>query len=169
MTLPLFALSEKLAELDHLLDDATPEEVDSILEQYLSLADDIDHKIDNYCRLIKLREASAKFRREEAKRLSALASADENLAKRLRKRLFEFFAAQGWGRRKTGLHNLVRVRNTRQPKVLIDKSLDLSTIPPQFKTTVEVVDTEAVRAYLESGETLDWADFQLPEDHLQIR
>lgn len=97
----LFEISEEMIALDELLtnlDGEIPnEEIEAQLDAYFKdLGDRRDEKLDSYAALIKTMEARAKVRKEEAARMTALATTDENAAKRLKSRLQDFYTLHGY-------------------------------------------------------------------------
>lgn len=96
----LWQISDDLEALASLLDglegELTEDQAGQAIEKWFDeIGAERDQKVDNYCALIRQYEADSAARLFEAGRLEALAKADENKAKALKKRLQGFFEKHG--------------------------------------------------------------------------
>jgi hypothetical protein len=172
----LFEISEELLALDNVLESLEGKDEDQvaeILKWFEQLATDTlearDRKLDNYAAFIADLEARAAIRKEEAKRLQQLAKIDENKAKRLREKLKVFFEQQNYTKLETPRYKFSLASSGGKIPLMFDDSYSPSDLPAQFtKSTIEP-DMDAIRAALESGETLPFASLGERSKQLRIR
>lgn len=172
----LYEISKELLEFEQLMTDLEGEipsdEIErQITEWFENISDQRDEKIDNYAALIRTMEARAKTRKEEAKRLTALAQVDENAVTRLKERLKYFFQVHGLGtlqtrRFKVSLANNGGVRPiVLSPEVLTSPEI----LPEEFKKTMIQADTSAIREALEAGVEFDFAHLMERGQSIRIK
>jgi hypothetical protein len=167
-------LFEIAADLQNLSDaisaaDEAPEEMQTELEAVFAemLAATLaerSEKLDNYAGLIQslensaaLREAKAQPYLDEAARLKALAAADKARAQALKKRLQLFMELTGETKIESAYHKFSIVKNGGKLPLIVDDGVTIADIPSEFHRVDVSVDNSAVRAVLESGDTLEWA------------
>ena len=166
----LYSISEDLLALDAILDASDGEisdEAASALDAWFAeLGTARDMKIDGYCALIREMEARATARYEEARRLKALADADAKKGERLEGRLREFFALHDLKKLDTPRFSLSLVTNGGKQALEV-----FGEVPVAFmrSRTVESVDTDKVRAAIESGTSLPFATLKPRGQSLRIR
>ena len=166
----LYSISEDLLALDAILDASDGEisdEAASALDAWFAeLGTARDMKIDGCCALIRELDARAVFRHSEARRLDTIAEADARKSAALQKRLREFFA----------LHDLKKLDTPRFSLSLVThggkQALEVfGEVPPAFmrSRTVESIDTDKVRAAIESGASLPFATLKPRGFSLRIK
>lgn len=119
------------------------------IENYFgSLLDERDRKLDGYARLIDQYASIAKIRKAEADRIAALATTDENNAKRLKARLKLYFESNEISKIETKLHKFaIQGNGGVQPlTVSSDVEEDATLLPKEFQKVIP--DTDKIRAEL---------------------
>lgn len=158
-------------------------EADDFLSKALENAldatgDKLNQKLDAYCSLIAEAKARADVRKAEADRLKKLAEIDENFAARLKDRLKEWFAVTGNTKIETPFHKIgvqanggvlpVRwLRVVDGEPVETEVEPDVSEVDDKF--LAKVLDTDAIRTALGSGEELPFAKLGVRGSHVRIR
>lgn len=149
------------------------EEIKKQLEAYFEkIGENLEDKLCAYRHLVAKFEKSAEWRKEESDRLDALAKRDKANAERLRKRLADFFEATGNKKIETrlgpirvqgngGLQPLQFIRREMvdgEPVVVVlDKEPDVSEVPEEFIRHKPEIDNAAIRAKLDEGTELPFA------------
>ena len=162
MNQTLYQIADDLRALEALLveaggDISSPEALAAVEAWEAELSTNLASKVDNYCCLITEIELRAAARKVEMMRLAGLASVDETAAKALRERLLFVLQAR----------NVPKV-DTERFRVSVAKNggkapLDVRVGPDELpawavkKRTVVETDKDAIRARLESGESLPFA------------
>lgn len=174
MAATLYAIAD---ELVHLLELYEAGEID---EQTFSdtldagLKDATDSKLEAYCKLIKEREARAKARAEENKRLDAAAKVDENTVARLKERLKWFLEVTKKDSASAGIFTVAMQGNGGaqpieiDPEVLADPTLAVLD-DLEFFELVPSLDTARIRAHIEGGNELPFARLLPRGRSLRIR
>jgi hypothetical protein len=142
-------------ELTTLLDAAdggldSPEAQAALAEHAAALVEAFDDKADDYAALIRSCEARATARREEVKRMAALADADEALADRLRATLLTAMQETNRTKVDTARFKIAVRRNGGKVPVEVP---DPTALPDEYlipKVTM-TVDRDALRTALEAG------------------
>lgn len=168
------ALYDLMDELgDAVLLDENRAELQRIFDE---LDCEMSVKLDNCAALIREFDGRATLRREEAKRLNALATTDENNAKRLKelvKYVLEkhYTGADGKAKLDTRRYKLWVQNNGGQVPIVMDPAVTSADVPEEYRHTeiVVTIDMEKVRADLEAGLALDFADFGEKGTHLRIK
>lgn len=168
----LWQLGAEMEALAQLADEVSeggevPEELSYALDKWFAeINDDLESKVDGYAALIQDRLARAEARSKEAKRLQALATADENLATRLKDRLKTFLEFKGIRRIDSARYRVtVATNGGKQP---LDIHEPAEKLPEEY-TKIEVKpDSEKIRAALEAGKKLGFAVLQPRSTHLRI-
>ena len=167
----LYQLTEEMQALDELLTNAenpdSPEIFDAI-QRALALQDERERKVDAYCCLIAEITARAVARKAEAERLYLSAQTSENAVKRLKTSLLESFAVLGIRKLETEKFTVTVAKNGGLVPLEMQAGLDASSLPKEFQRIVVSVDSEKVRAALETG-TLDFAKLGERGSHVRIK
>lgn len=178
LSMNIFDLGDELDKIalayDQLADGGTEEEFLAAIENYFGdLLNQRDAKLDNYARLIATCDAKAKARREEAARLSKLATTDANLAERLKARLKTYFEVAGIQQIETSLHKFALQANGGALALDIDDEClrDPALLPEDYRETVTqiVTRTDKIRESLEAGVELPFARLRPRGTHVRIR
>jgi hypothetical protein len=141
------------------------DELESVFAGMLSATGaELAEKLDNYARLITYYQDRAALRKAEAEpygnecaRLKALAAADEADAKRLKDRLKVYMETTGVKKLESNFHKFTLAQNGGKLPLIVDDGVTIADIPSEFHRVDVSVDNSAVRAVLESGESLEWA------------
>lgn len=170
----LFEICADLRALENLLEeiggDISDPEVAEAIDQWLGEnSEALETKLDGYAALITERMAMSKARKEEAKRLSDLARADENFAKRLRERLQLHFEEQGIEKTETARFKFSLANNGGRVPVLLDEEFPAEELPAEFQLQRIEADKDAIREALERGEVLEFARLGERGKSLRIR
>ena len=188
-TKTLFDLSTEAVELDDLLndfdgditDEAKEAEIDRFLTDAAENRDSLKSKIDGYIAIIAENDARSEMRQAEAARIARLANENKLTSDRLKSRLI--FAMQNIlhvEKLETDFHLLKTQKSggKQSLKLLTDISNEdfvtrpenerfTKIIPPVAAKTV--VDNEKIRAALEAGETLEFAELAERKTLLKIK
>ena len=118
-----------------------------------AVEDDIEHKVDGYCRIIAHLKADVQAIKEEEARIKARRHSLEGSVERLKTALS---AAQGKSKIKTNLYTVYHANRTGL------EITDLDAVPPEYikphKRTEDDVNKKAITALLlETGEVMPWA------------
>ena len=149
----LYAIKSEMLSILDTVDQfgSESEETKAALAAHLvGLAEEFDHKADQYAALIRVCETRAAARKEEAERLKLLVQDDEKLADRLRDALMEAMISTQRTKVETARFRLAVKKNGGKIPVLIT---DEAALPVDYRVpkVTEVIDTDALRAALEAG------------------
>jgi hypothetical protein len=154
----LYEISSELAALLNMAETQgmSPEIEEAMQEHTAAMVEAFDEKADNYAALIRTLEWRADGRREEAKRIAALANTDDALVTRLRTALMQAMQATGRTTVQTKRFRLGVVNNGGKLPVEIE---DETQLPAQFVVPVygTKIDRDAIRESLERGEDVPGA------------
>lgn len=169
----LYKLTCDYQEFDDLLaecgGDISDPLVEAALDRHLAgLAENRSEKVGNYLALIREKQARAQARADEAKRLQESARREEKQAEALLKRLQTAFEAAGWDKVETRLGTVSLVKNGGKRPVVISADMRPEDAAGFRRVTVDF-DKEAIRAALEAGELLGWAELGERGKSLRIR
>jgi len=169
----IYEISEDMAALDTLLAESggeiTPEAEAAFASFEAELAANLTTKTDAYCSLISEIEARAEVRKAEAKRLADRARIDENAANALRERLRFVWETRKLGKVETDRFTVSLAKNGgKQP---LDIRCGVEDLPAWAvrRETVVTVDKDAIRARLDSGETLGFASLMERGTRISIK
>lgn len=162
MSRSLFHISEDMGALDALLSEANGDvsapETQAALETWeAELETDLLGKVDAYCGLITEMEARIWTRTVESRRLKELADFDQRAVDALRDRLRAVWLARNLGKLQCPRFVVSVVKNGGKLPLLVTDSAD--NLPRwAVKTVTSVsVDNDAIRARIDSGEVLSFA------------
>jgi hypothetical protein len=184
----LFDLTGEFARLNDLLadfdGDVTDADKEAAIDRILAEADEnhelLKQKIDGYISVIAENEASAEIRMTESKRLQTLANQNSANAAKLKERLL--FAMKNVLRRDqldTRFHTLKVTKAGGKRALTVNEQVSsqdylnaiqdrfIKIIPPQ--PAIKTLDTDAVRAALEAGEDLSFAQLSERREILKIK
>ena len=174
MNQTLYNIADDLRALEALLieargDISSPEALAAVEAWEAELETNLGSKIDNYCSLISEIEARAAARNAEATRLLNLAHVDENAVWSLRERLKFVFESRSLPTMQTDRFRVSIAKNG--GKAPLDIRVGPDELPEwaiKRKTIVET-DKDAIRARLESGEALSFANIMERGTRLVIK
>lgn len=158
-TRTLFNISEDLEKLNELLDEAGNDiQQQELLRQWFEqLGTERDRKLDAYAALVTEMLARAEVRKAEAKRMMALADADEKRAQLLKERLKWFFETHNLKTVETLRYRLSLAKNGGKTPVILKDGMLPTQLPKRFQKVSIEPNMTAIRAALETGEQLDFA------------
>lgn len=165
----LYQLTQEMIELDVLLESAEDPDDPAVfdaIQRALALQDERERKVDAYCCLIAEISARAVARKAEAKRLSENASRQENKVKALKRRLLESFEALGIGKLETERFTVSAVKNGGKVPLQIEP---FAEIPEEFQRITISPDNDKIRAALEAGDDLPFAQLGERGKHMRIK
>lgn len=173
MTRTLFAISEDLLALDHLLEelggDVSDPAVDAAITAWMTeLGADESLKFDGYVNYIRQLEMEAAAAQAEANDYAERAQTRRNRVAWLKSRVKDHLEATG--RKKAGTatgRTLAIQANGGMTPILWAETIDIEAVPENL--TKRVLDTEAVRFELEAGRELPIARLGKRGTHLRIR
>lgn len=177
MSKSIFELSDEARALDALIDEhlaasggvLTPE-IEATMDDWLGENEaGIGEKLDAYVAVIATRTVFQTARKEEAKRITALAKSDENTVKSLKERLVWFFQSRGIEKHETMQHKFSLGNAGGVQGLEIEPDIDLSQIDQRFVKIETVIDTDAVKAALAAGEELPFAALKPRAQRITIR
>jgi hypothetical protein len=174
MNQTLYKIADDLRALEAILieargDISSPEALAAVEAWEAELETNLGSKIDNYCSLIYEIEARAAARNAEATRLLNLAHVDENAVWCLRERLKFVFESRSLPTMQTDRFRVSIAKNG--GKAPLDIRVGPDELPEwavKRKTVVET-DKDAIRARLESGEALSFANIMERGTRLVIK
>ena len=140
--------------------DVDPQVLSDTME---ALEGEVEKKVDGCVRVMRELSASAKARREEAKRLTERARVEENNMKRIGAAVQNFMAIAGKRKLRTELFDLSIAKN---PDSLV--ITDETKVPEQFLKAEISVDKAAIKQAMKDGQKFDWA-YLATSEGLRIR
>ncbi len=170
----LYAIGEDLLALEELLTelggDVSDAELEAAIDAWFgALGAERDQKLDSYAALIREMEARAAARREEARRLTALAQVDDNAAKRLKARLLWFFQQHRIDEAiDTPRFRLKKCRAGGKLPLVLDPAAQPEDVEERFRQVTFSFDGDAVRAALDAGEELSFARYGERTEYVRI-
>lgn len=169
----LYEISGDLTALAALLEesggDVSEIDAEAAIDTWLNeLGAARDVKLDGYAALIREYEARAEARKLEAHRLTESAKSEANKAARLKERLKQFFALHGLKTLETRRFRLTLANNGGKLPVRV-LAENQGAIPDEFCRFKREVDLESIRAALEAGESLEFAEFGERGQSLRIK
>jgi hypothetical protein len=147
----LFNISNDLLALDELLEeiegDVSDEQIAAAIDEWMaSLQTETVTKVDNYCALVKEREARGKMLKDEADRMARQAQTEARVARQLKERLHCFFDLQGISKMETPRYKVAVQVNGGVQALEVDR--DPADLPDLFRKVIYVADNEAIREAL---------------------
>jgi hypothetical protein len=140
------------AILEEVGGDMSDEEAEAAIEAWFAeIEQDVEKKVDGYCALVKHFAKVAEARKEEAKRIEAMAKADANRAEKLKTRLHEFMRTTNRPKIETLRFKVRRQTNSVAPFVIKQDYLDNPDLLPEglYK---KVPHTAAIKEAVEAGD-----------------
>ena len=175
MTLHTFTAEARALNdfLDYVADaegEATEDDERAALQWLRDHEADRDRKIEAVAFVVREKEAHVNAIKDEEARLAARRQSEERDIDRLKKSVLAYFAEAGIDKVKTPLFTVSRRGNGGKAPLKVLDGLDLGAVPEAFLRFPDPeLDKEAVRAALEAGEALDWAEIGERGSHCSIR
>lgn len=148
----LYQIGTDMDALDDILlqlgGDLTDEEVDLAVQQWLTENENnLDKKLQAYCRLVKEKLARAEAKSQEAQDLQSAAAIDNNGAERMKTRLREFMESRGITKMQSGPFTISVVGNGGVQAMKL--KADVNDLPPVYQRVEP--NNEALRTALNEG------------------
>lgn len=164
----LYEASSAARELEAMLTEAEgelTEAMDGHFDILAKQAESLPAAIDDVLSLVRDIEARAEARKAEADRLKQRAKRDEAVAAWFKGQVLRTMQAEGLKKLETARWRATVAQPGGKPAMEI-----VGEIPPEFITEkIEIVpDKEAIRAALESGQTLSFAMFVAKQPYLKV-
>ena len=164
----LFELTQDYRQV---LDMADDPEIDpqAIIDTLDSIKGEIEDKADGYARVIAELQAESEAIKKQVERLTARAKTIDNNVKAMKERLKDAMIATGKTKFKTELFSFsVRNNGGKTPLVF---NVDPGDLPEEFrKTKVSYLpDDEAIRGFLDDGNTSEFFAYGVRGQNLSIR
>ena len=161
----LVQLEDALAQAAEEGSELTESQLEAVANGFLETTNAAKGAIDRYCWLIfnrlarsDERKAQAKVWETKAKDMKAIAGQDENLALRLKRKLLEFLDRREITKLETTSFKLSARNNGGSLPLIIDETYSVRDIARFYPDLIRFeVDKEAVRAFLENGGELPFA------------
>ena len=164
----MFELSSNVAALEAALENETnPEALQGLVDELVANKEGLAQKIENYAGFIGELQAVADARAAEAKRVGDLAKQAANKVARLKEALREGLVRANTKKVSTTRYD-IRIQKAGGKVPLVIDETRITEEWAVVKTVVEP-DKEKIRAALEAGEVLDFAELKERADVLVIK
>lgn len=162
----LYELTAEYMWLQNVLED--PEaDVDMINQALDDLDDELEHKADNYAKIIRNMDASITAIKEEQERLAAKKNLLESSIKRLKDNLQAAMITTGKKKFKTDLFSFNIQKNGGSLPVIVD--VDTEKLPDDLVIISEKPDLKAIAKYIEETGDISYAHFGERGESLRIK
>lgn len=167
----LYDIASAYRSLQDQLDAAeTPEEMKETLRDTLeSLSGDFEEKAENMAALIAENTATVEGCKAEIERLSRKAARLQAQNDSIKKYLMTEMQYTGQKKVKAGTWQISIARNGGKAPILWSEQIDLRQVPEEFIKTTQSIDANAVRAALEAGTALSFAELGERGESLRIK
>jgi hypothetical protein len=171
----LFKISDDLQALDELLDSVGGEISDPQVEAAIigwlhELETDQATKLDswvNWLRTIEMEKVAAEAERDQ---YAAMAQTRENRIRWLKQTMKLHLESRGQTKATTATGRVLRIQaNGGKVPVILADTATPESVPAEYVRVTYSIDGDAVRAALEAGAALDFAQFGTVGSHLRIR
>lgn len=160
----LYELTGEYLQLFEMLQEGDELEEQVLNDTLDAINGELEIKAEGYAKIIKELTAEAKKFEEEKKRLENRQNVLENNVKRLKDRLLQAMKTTNKTKFKTELFSFgIQKNGGKQPMEIVPDVV----IPDEY--TKKEADTEKIRAALESGAVLPFAELKERGEHLRIR
>ena len=133
--------------------DVSEDMKEAIRDALSNLCEDIDDRIDDYGKAIKIRQANIKARKEEIDRLQTMNEGDENAIDRMKDIVEKALIIRGKRKLKTAMFNFYFQKNTPSVKFDIPDDQITKLLSKKYLVPVEPkVDKKLLKEDLESGD-----------------
>lgn len=162
----LYELTAEYMWLQNVLED--PEaDVDMINQALDDLDDELEHKADNYAKIIRNMDASITAIKEEQERLAAKRNLLESSIKRLKDNLQAAMITTGKKKFKTDLFSFNIQKNGGALPVIVD--VETAKLPDDLVIISEKPDLKAIAKYIEETGDISYAHFGERGESLRIK
>lgn len=144
--------------------DIDPQAITDTLE---AINAEIEIKAENTAKVLRELEGMAATLKVEEQRLAARRKSIENNMDRIKTGLYEAMKTTGKTKFKTPLFSFAIAKNGGKIPVVVD--VDTADLPDEFVIVSEKPDTEAIRAYIETHGTCEYAHYGERGESLRIK
>lgn len=166
----LTGLTGEVLDLREAIEDAEgDEEMEAMLQQVMDATEeDLDKKLEAYCRLIRDLEIEGDARKAEADRMRDLSKRSHTKRNKVKAWLLRNLDMLGIKKRQAGPFSL-SVRNNGGMTPIEWETQDIERIPEDYITHKPVINTDAVRKALDDGIDIGFARLGQRGTNLQIK
>lgn len=164
----LFELSSNVAALELALDnDGDPSTLQQIMDDLVTNKEGFNQKVESYAGYIGELQSVADARSAESRRIGELAKAAANKAQRLKEALRDALIRVGLKKMSTTRYE-IRIQKAGGKAPLV---IDESRVSAEWTTTrtITEINKDLIRAALEGGEVLDFAELAERSNVMVIR
>ena len=164
----LFELSSNVAALELALDnDGDPSTLQQIMDDLVTNKEGFNQKVESYAGYIGELQSVADARSAESRRIGELAKATANKAQRLKEALRDALVRVGLKKMSTTRYE-IRIQKAGGKAPLV---IDENRVSEEWTTTrtITEVNKDLIRAALEGGEVLDFAELAERSNVMVIR
>lgn len=170
----LFEIGDDLIALDNLLDEtggelANPEVETAISTWFAELAQAESTKLAGYVGYIRQLDMEMEAAKQFAAHFTAKAKTRENRTRWLKDRMKDYLAQTNRTKVQTADGQTIAVQKNGGKAPIEHDVVDPNELPDRFTKTIRQADNDAIRAALESGESLGFARLLPVGTHLRIR
>lgn len=176
----LFELAGKYKTLYEMLVEADEEETEVINDTLESVVGEIEVKGDGYVAVCNKLDMEIDACKKQVAYWQSELKLRENALKRLKDRLVMFLSMIGKKEISTGTHTIKLVGNGGKAPLRFTtdtatdiplEKMSIEDVPKEYRKVVvtETIDTDKIRAMLDSGEQLDWVKYGERGSHLKIK
>ena len=161
----LYQLTQEIKSMKQIALDEDGDPDESLTAYLEDLKDDLDHKVEAFCKYIKELERVADIRKAEGRQLMDSGSRIQDRAVTAKKRLMDRLIECGEPKVATDLFTVTVCENGGKIPIEVDEE----EVPQNYMQLMKKVDTEKIREQLALGANLTFAR-QVPRGtHLRIR
>lgn len=146
-------------------DISDPEVAEAFDQWFAEVSENLEEKIESYCRVIRELEVKRDARLAESKRIADMAATDKRSVDSMKARLRDAMIAIGREKIETRSFKLSVVRNGGKLPLNVDED----SIPEEYLTYIPRPDTDRIRTELEAGGTLPFASLGERGRNVRIR
>ena len=150
----LYELTGAFLELQDMMDEADPDVIRDTME---AIEGDFDEKIENYAKVIRNQQAKLEAIDAEVKRLRERARIVTANIDRMKATMMEAMKATGRTKVDGELFKVAVRKNGGKLPVVVD--VDVLELPPELVRYDVKPDTDAIRAYLDTGVISPWCHY----------
>jgi hypothetical protein len=164
----LFELSSNVAALELALDsDSDPSTLQQIMDDLVTNKEGFNQKVESYAGYIGELQSVADARSAESRRIGELAKTTANKAQRLKEALRDALVRVGLKKMSTTRYE-IRIQKAGGKAPLV---IDESRVSEEWTTTrtITEINKDLIRAALEGGEVLDFAELAERSNVMVIR
>lgn len=150
----LYELTGNVLALQNMLQDSPDELTVDVIKDTLELTQaDYEYKIESYAKVVKNLEADIDAYKNEARRLLDRAKSLEKNIDNLKKAMFDSMKVTDTPKVKGQLFTISIQKNGGKLPIILNDNVTIADLPDEVVKVVESVDTDKLRALIDSGNT----------------